>query len=68
MISDSERTKRQMAYEIAKRNSEERGEPLTPETEAIMKQYVSGEISDQEFFKEIAKVAKKALEGIPMRH
>lgn len=57
-----------MAYEIAKRNSEERGEPLTPETEAIMKQFINGEINDQEFFKEIAKVAEKALGSVPARH
>ena len=61
MISNDERKKRQMAYEVAKENSESRGVPLTRETEAIMKKYINGEISDQEFFNHVTKVAEKAL-------
>jgi len=41
MINDDERKKRQAAYEIAKKNSESRGVPLTQETEAIMKKNIS---------------------------
>jgi len=50
MINDAERKKRQSAYKIAKNNSESRGVPLTHETETIMKKYINGEISDQDFF------------------
>lgn len=58
MISDEVRKKRQMAYEMAKKNSESRGVPLTQETEAIMKKYINGEISDQDFFNHVTKVSK----------
>jgi len=61
MISDEVRRKRQVAYEMAKKNSESRGIPLTQETEAIMKQYINGEISDQDFFNHVTKVAEKEL-------
>ena len=61
MMSNDERTKRQLAYEIAKKNSESRGVPLTQETEEVMKQYINGEISDQDFFNHITKVAEKEL-------
>lgn len=66
MISDEVKEKRQMAYEIAKKNSESRGVPLTQETEAIMKKYINGEISDQDFFNHVTNVAKKEL--IPPAH
>jgi hypothetical protein len=55
-----------MAYEIAKKNSESRGVPLTQETEAIMKKYINGEISDQDFFNYVTKVAEKEL--VPPAH
>lgn len=61
MISDEVRKKRQMAYEMTKKNSESRGVPLTQETEAIMKKYINGEISDQDFFNHVTKVAEKEL-------
>ena len=61
MISDDKRKKRQMAYEMAKKYSEIRGVPLTQETEAIMQKYINGEISDQDFFNHIMKVAEKEL-------
>ena len=61
MISNDERKKRQMAYEMAKKHSEIRGVPLTQETEAIMQEYINGEISDQDFFNHITKVAEKEL-------
>jgi hypothetical protein len=61
MISDDERKKRQMAYEIAKKNSELRGVPLTQETEAITKQYINGEISDHDFLAHVMKVAEREL-------
>ena len=35
MINNDERIKRQITYEIAKKNSENQGVPLTQETEAI---------------------------------
>jgi len=66
MISDDERKKRQMAYEMAKKNSESRGVPLTQETETIMKKYINGEISDQDFFNHVTKVARKEL--VPPAH
>jgi hypothetical protein len=66
MISDEVRKKRQMAYEMAKKNSESRGVPLTQETEAIMKKYINGEISDQDFFNHVTKVAEKEL--VPPSH
>ena len=53
MITDEERAKRKLAYELAKENSRKRGVELTPETEKLMAQYVNGEISDQVFFAEI---------------
>jgi hypothetical protein len=61
MINNDERKKRQMAYDVAKKNSESRGVPLTQETEAIMKQYINGEISDQDFLNHVARVAEKEL-------
>ena len=61
MISDGVRKKRQIAYELARRNSESRGAPLTQESEKIMKKYINGEISDQEFFDHITRVAEKEL-------
>ncbi len=66
MISNDERKRRQMAYEIAKKNSESRGVSLTQETEAIMKKYINGEISDQDFFNHVTKVAEKEL--VPPAH
>jgi len=66
MISNDEQQKRQMAYEMAKENSESRGVPLTQETEAIMKKYINGEISDQDFFNHVTKVAKNEL--VPPAH
>lgn len=62
MINSDERRKRQMAYEVAKENSESRGAPLTQETQAIMKKYINGEVSDRDFFSHIAKVATQTLE------
>ena len=56
MITDDERIKRQKAYEIAKVNSIKRGVALTPETEALMKQFINGEISDYVFLTEIQKM------------
>ena len=53
MITDEERAKRKIAYELAKENSRKRGIELTPETEKLMAQYLNGEISDQSFFAEI---------------
>ena len=50
MISDEVRKKRQLAFEMAKKNSESRGVPLTQETEEIMKKYINGEIGDLDFF------------------
>lgn len=50
-----------MAYEMAKKNSERRGVPLTQETEAIMSKYINGEIRDQDFFNHVTKVAEKEL-------
>ena len=67
MISDTERARRKLAYELAKQNSEKRGVTLTQETEMLMKKYVNGEIGDREFFDEIWKVAGKEP-GIPVRH
>ena len=55
-----------MAYEMAKKNSESRGVSLTQETEAIMKRYINGEISDQDFFNHVTKVAEKEL--VPPAH
>lgn len=66
MISDEVRKKRQMAYEMAKKNSVSRGVPFTQETEAIMKKYINGEISDQDFFNHVTKVAEKEL--VPPAH
>lgn len=60
MISKNERMKRQIAYEIAKKNSELRGVALTPETEALMAKYVNGDIGDQEFFASISKIVGAA--------
>lgn len=68
MISDRTRKARQKAYEIAKRNSERRGVPLTQETEAIMKKYINGEMSDQDFFNEVSKAAEKELGLSVLRH
>ena len=62
MINSDERKKRQMAYEIAKKNSESRGVPLTQDTEAIMKKYINGEVSDQDLFSHIASVATQTPE------
>jgi len=61
MISDEERSKRQEAYVNAKANSRERGVELTPETEALMKQYIDGEIGQEAFFAEIWKIAGQAF-------
>ena len=55
-ITDAERLKRQRHYEIAKEDSLKRGVELTPETEALMKIYINGEISDEVFFAEIWKM------------
>ena len=55
-ISDEERLKRQANYEIAKEDSLKRGVELTPETEALMKLHINGEISDEVFFAEIWKM------------
>jgi len=55
-ITDEERLKRQRHYEIAKEDSLKRGIELTPETEALMKLYINGEISDEVFFAEIWKM------------
>jgi hypothetical protein len=65
MISDEERSMRQAAYEMAKANSKARGVELTPETEALMKQYIIGEIGQEAFFAEISKVLGRAL-GSPI--
>ena len=56
MITEDERAKRKKNYETAKRNSEQRGIELTPETEALMAKYIDGDISDQEFFVGISKI------------
>ena len=56
MITNEERAKRRMAYELAKENSRKRGFELTPETEKLMAQYLNGEIGDQAFFAEIWKL------------
>ncbi|WP_300337192.1 antitoxin VbhA family protein [Accumulibacter sp.] len=56
MITDEERRKRLRAYEIAKKNSIDRGVELTPETEEISKRFINGEIGEQEFFLEIWKL------------
>ena len=61
MISDEVRKKRQLAFEMAKKNSESRGVPLTQETEEIMKKYINGEIGDLDFFNHVMKVARKEL-------
>jgi len=53
MITEDERAKRKMAYELAKEKSRERGVELTPETEELMARYVNGEIGEQAFFAEI---------------
>lgn len=53
MITDEERAKRKLAYELAKENSRKRGVELTPETEKLMAQYLNGDFSDQTFFAEI---------------
>jgi hypothetical protein len=66
MIDDEERSKRQHAYENAKANSRARGVELTPETEALMKQYINGDIGQEVFFAEIWKVAGQAF-GPPIR-
>lgn len=66
MIKNDERIKRQMAYEIAKKNSEKRGVPLTQETEAIMKKFINGEIGEQDFFNHISKVALNEI--VPPAH
>jgi hypothetical protein len=66
VISDEERIKRQQAYENAKAKSIERGVELTPETEALMKQYINGEIGQEAFFGEIRKVVGQAF-GAPTK-
>lgn len=68
MISDKERIKRQQAYENAKAKSIERGIELTPETEALMKQYIDGEIGQESFFAEIWKVVGQAFGAPTKRH
>ena len=56
MITENERIKRKKAYEVAKKNSEQRGVALTPETQALMTKYINGDIGDQEFFAGISKI------------
>jgi phosphodiesterase/alkaline phosphatase D-like protein len=56
MITEDERIKRKKIYETAKRNSEDNGIKLTPETESLMAKYINGDISDQEFFVGISKI------------
>lgn len=68
MISDVTKKTRQMAYEIAKINSEKRGVSLTQETETVMKKYINGEISDQDFFNHVSKMAEGELGPPAHRH
>ncbi len=55
-ISDEECQKRQRNYEFAKQESLKRGVELTPETEALMKRHINGEISNKVFFAVIWKM------------
>jgi hypothetical protein len=57
MISEYEKATRQIAYEFVKNKSIARGVDLTPETESLMKRFINGEITKQEFLLEIPKVA-----------
>ena len=56
MITEDERRKRQLAYEVAKANSINRGIELTPETEDLMKRFIGGEVSEKVFLLEIGKL------------
>ncbi len=68
MISEIEKAKRQMAYEVAKRNSIARGTDLTLETELLMKRFINGDVTELEFLLEIAKVAGLNFGGLSNVH
>lgn len=68
MISEIEKAKRQMAYELAKKNSIARGIDLTPETESLMKRFINGDVTELEFLLEIAKVAGLVFGGLSNVH
>ncbi len=68
MISESEKAKRQTAYELAKKNSIARGIDLTPETESLMKRFINGDLSELEFLLEISKVAGLDVGGLSNVH